>query len=290
MSRLFRFLILPVLALVPLIAGAQAVVGEIRFVPPEFYVGDRVEMTVDLSVEKEVNLTVPEELPESDWIEIADVRVETDRNKISVTIVFIPFAPGTRTLPEIDLGGLYVKDLKVPTRTVLSDDVGGLRTLRGQLLLPGTRVALALILALAAMAPFLGFSGLRWIWRQFRNIQEAWQVGRPARKLRRILKNLAASIGSTAASAWYSVLTEAMRTYMTAKLGRDCMSATTAEIARMEEFSSAEDAPSMFLEILQEGDMVKFAGRFADDRSLKKTLGTVDSAIGQWEKRRDQLQ
>lgn len=269
--------------------GAQAVVGEIRFVPPAFYVGDKVEMTVELELEQPLELSEPGQMPESDWIEVLDIRTEADGRKAVIRIDFIPFAPGTRTLPAVDLGGLYIKDLKVPTRSVLTEDIQGVRTLRGQRLLPGTRLAVALILALAAMAPFIGFSGVRWAWKQIRRMQEAWRVGRPARRLRRTMRTLGLSIGDISSVSWYSALTEALRKYMTSKLGRDCMSATTAEIALMREFSQPEGPHARILDILQEGDMVKFAGQFADDRSLERTLKTTDKAIHDWERGHDQL-
>jgi len=91
------------------------------------------------------------------------------------------------------------------------------------------------------------------------------------------------------ASIWYYELTEALRSYLSAKTNHDCRSATTAEIALMPDFRSENTPGRDLLEVLKEGDMVKFAGRFADDRSLDKTLETVVSAVVKWEKDNAQL-
>lgn len=269
---------------------AQAIVGDIRFTPPVFYVGDKVEMVIEFSLARPLAIEDPEIMPESDWAEILDIRVESSGNAATVMIDFIPFAPGTRTLPAMELGALQIRDLKVPTRSVVSGDYEGVRTPRGQLLLPGTRLAVALILALAAMAPFLGFGMVRRLWQQVLRLQEVWKTGRPARKLRRLTKGLRLVIGDLPAMPWFSQLTEALRTYMSSRLERDCRTATTAEIALMGEFRETDSPQVRLLNILHEGDMVKFAGQFADDRSLERTLDSVENAIQEWEKVNDQLQ
>ena len=285
----FPLLILVLTAALPFGAAAQTTVSSIEFTPPTFYVGDRVVMSLELSLDRPLALNEPEELPESDWAEILQISAGSEGRTAAVTVTFIPFAPGTRTLPDLNLGALTLTDLKVPTRSVLDDRHEGVRSLRGQLLLPGTRLAVALILALLAMAPFLGFNLVRQIWKQFIHLQEVWRMGRPARKLRRILKNLRLQIGDQGASTWFAVLTDALRTYLSARTGRDCTSATTAEIAEMPVFSDSEGPASRILDVLRDGDMVKFAGQFADDRRLEKTLDGVESAVQSWEKSGDQL-
>ncbi len=172
---------------------------------------------------------------------------------------------------------------------VLTGEHGEVRTLRGQLLLPGTRLALVLILTLLAMAPFLSFSLFRVTWRQMKKFHEAWRVGRPARKFKRLLNSLRLAVGDVPAIPWFSSLTEGLRKYMSSRLGRDCTSATTAEIALMAEFRSDDSPQARLLKILYTGDMVKFAGQFADDRSLVKILDIIDSAIQEWEAVSDRL-
>lgn len=269
--------------------SAQAILNDVNFVPPTFYVGDEVELHLSFDLGGPVAIEVPESLPESEWVEIRNITVETDEKTVRVVISFIPFAAGTRTLPTMELGALQLIDIKVPTHSILQDSHDGVRALRGQLLMPGTKLAVALILSLAAMAPFLGYGLFRFGWNWYRNSRALYRIGRPARRLRRLLKRLKTGIGTVTASIWYYQLTEGLRTYISARIGHDCSSSTTAEITLMPEFSSPEAPQVRLLEVLKEGDMVKFAGRFADDRSLIRTLETVNGVVDEWEKSNAQL-
>ncbi len=270
--------------------GAQAVLNDIRFIPPTFFVGDSVELRITFSHDGPLAVAPPDSIPESDWVDISDVFLIQEDNTVTVVIAFTPFAPGTRTLPPMKLGALQLKDIKVPTHSIMVNSHEGVRTLRGQLLMPGTRLAVALILSLAAMAPFLGYGLFRFSWKWVKKSRQLYRVGRPVRRLRRVIKKLKTGIGSMQASLWYYELTEALRAYLSARTQHDSRSATTAEIALMSEFLVDDTPQKDLLEILKEGDMVKFAGRFADDRSLNKTLEMVTSAVGKWEKANAQLQ
>lgn len=269
--------------------GAQAILNDIKFVPPTFFVGDEVELYLSFDLDGPVAVEVPGSLPESDWVEINSISVETDEKTVRVIISFIPFAAGTRTLPTMELGALQLIDIKVPTHSILQNAHDGVRALRGQLLMPGTKLAVALILSLAAMAPFLGYGLVRFGWNWYRNSRALYRIGRPARRLRRLLKKLKAGIGTVTASTWYYQLTEGLRNYMSARTGHDCSSSTTAEISLMQEFSNRSTPQVRLLEVLKEGDMVKFAGQLADDRSLIRTLETVNAVVEEWEKSNAQL-
>lgn len=284
-----RILLLPLALLICGSLSAQAVLTDIRFIPPTFFVGDQVELSISFDLDGPMAIEVPETLPESDWVEIRDIFVETDDQSVTVIIAFTPFAAGTRTLPPMELGALLLKDIKVPTYSILQNTHDGVRSLRGQLLMPGTRLAVALILSLMAMAPFLGYGLFRILWNWFKKSRQLYRTGRPARRLRRLMKNLNAVVGSKTASLWYYELTEGLRTYLSARIGHDCQSATTVEISEMPEFLGKDTPQLRLLDVLQDGDMVKFAGRFADDRSLHKTLDKVNSAVQEWEKTNAQL-
>ncbi len=277
-------LLLPLVLLACGSLGAQAVLNDIRFIPPTFFVGDQVELSISFNLDEPMAIEVPETFPESDWVEIRDISVETDDKSITIVIAFTPFAAGTRTLPSMELGTLLLKDIKVPTHSILQNTHDGVRSLRGQLLMPGTKLAVALILSLTAMAPFLGYGSFRVLWNWFKKTRMLYRIGRPARRLRRLMKKLNTSVGSVTASLWYYELTEGLRTYMSARIGHDCKSATTAEISIMPELHGNDTPQLQLLDVLKEGDMVKFAGRFANDRSLHKTLDKVNSAVQEWEK------
>jgi len=262
LSTLFLFL------LISGTVSAQAVLKDVRFIPPTFFVGDRVELRITFTQEGDMAVAVPDTVPDSDWVDISDISILRDDNSFTVVIIFTPFAPGTRTLPPMKLGALELRDIKVPTHSIIENTHPGVRSLR---------------------APFLGYGLFRISWKWVKKSRQLYRVGRPARRLRRVIKKLKSGIGSMQASIWYYELTEALRSYLSAKTNQDCRSATTAEIALMPDFRSEGTPGRDLLEVLKEGDMVKFAGRFADDRSLNKTLETVISAVVKWEKDNAQL-
>ncbi len=263
---------------------SQALLREANFQPAVFYVGDSVELRLVFDLAGPVVIRSPSVIPESDWADIRDVRVEENGKELVVVVDFVSFAPGTRTLPTLELGGLTLKDIKVPTHSILQNAHEGTRNLRGQLLLPGTRLALALIFSFVAMAPFIVYALVRLFVAWIRKSRERFRTGRPARRIRRILKKLSSSIGTMAAAYWYAELTDGLRSYLSARTLRDCRSATTAEIALLPGFTEIGSPVSSLLEVLQEGDLVKFAGRIADDRSLERCLEKVEKGIRIWEK------
>jgi len=270
--------------------GAQAVLNDVRFIPPTFFVGDHVELRITFTLDGPVAIATPDFIPESDWVDISNVTLEQTENSVTVRINFVPFASGTRTLPSMKLGALQLMDIKIPTHSILENTHEGVRSLRGQLLFPGTRLGVALILSLVAMAPFLGYGLFHFVWTWIKKTRQLYRVGRPVRRLRRVMKKLKFEIGSMQASLWYYELTEALRGYLSARTKYDCRSATTGEIALFPEFCVNDSPQKSLLEVLKDGDMVKFAGRFADDRSLYKALETVYSAVGKWEKTDVKLQ
>lgn len=269
--------------------NAQALLTDVHFTPPTFFVGDQVTLIIEFSLDSPLAVDVPDNMPESDWAEIHDISVRQTEDTVSITIAFTPFAPGTRTLPDMELGALQIKDIKVPTRSILDSTHEDVRSLRGQLLMPGTRLAVALILAFTAMAPFLFFGLVRLIVKWVKKSKELYRISRPARKLKRLIKRLRSAVGSASAAYWYSDLTDGIRIYLGSRIDYDCRSATTAEIAQLPDFSEPEKPQGKILEVLQDGDMVKFGGRFADDKRLLRTLDSVESAVKEWEKSHAQL-
>lgn len=270
-------------------ASAEIQLKNIEFIPPVFFVGDSVELKITVEADNPAAVTVPEILPDSNWIEIRDVYVEYGVNTVTVRALFTPFAPGTRTLPNLSLGALRLDAVKVHTQSVLAAAHEGAKRPRGQLVLPGTRLALAVVLALLASAPFLVYSGSRFLWGCFIRSRDVFLIHRPARRLRRVIKKLKTGTASESAAAWFSQLTDGLRDYLSERTGRDCRNSTTAEIGSMHEFSTVGCPAERILNVLHNGDMVKFAGEPADQGSLERTLIEVESAVTEWEKSHAEL-
>ncbi|MCG8453334.1 MAG: hypothetical protein MI717_09155 [Spirochaetales bacterium] len=263
---------------------AQAILDGLRFQPPGFYVGDEVKLIMVFKTESPVALNLPETYPQSDWAEIRDISVDVEEDRLTVTVDFTPFAPGTRTLPPLELGGLRIDGIKVPTHSILDKSYEGVRALRPQLLIPGTRLTLSMVLSALVFVPIFGVRIVRRLIQRISRFRATHRGGRPARRMRRLLRRLKSAIGSTAPALWYGALTDGLREYIGKRLGLDCRSSTTAEISLFEAFHGAQGPQHQILEVLREGDMIKFAGRFADDRRMQDALKTVDSAIKEWEK------
>ncbi len=255
-----------------------------RFLPPAFYIGDPVELQLEYNLNSPGDLEVPAILPKAEWVDIRDIRIEPSDGRVNISIKFTPFAAGNRTLPTIDLGPIVLQDIRIPTLSVLGESHDGARRLRGQLLLPGTRIGMAIVLALIAMAPFLLHSLYRLLSRLLTSLKKMFRVHWPARRFRRLLKKLDEKLEIESASDWYLELSRGLRNYLSERTGCDCRSATTSEISAIIGSSTGEGIKDRLLTVLKVGDMVKFAGQNADMSSLKQTLAVVESVISEWEK------
>ncbi len=264
--------------------GSQAVIIDTQFNPPTFHVGDLVELLIEFRVESDVSIQIPEVLLEAEWIDIRDVRLDKGEDTYSIHIDFTPFATGIRTLPPLDLGAIRLANIKISTSSMLPSAHENARLLRGQILIPGTRLGLVIILTLIAMSPFL----IRWIYkiisRLFRSIGRLFLIGRPFRRLLRLLKKLGSDIESSSESDWYSTLTKGLRDYLSERIEYNCKSATTSAISARIDSVSTDSPQGRILQVLKDGDMVKFAGQNTDASQREQTLTTVKSAVIDWEK------
>jgi len=279
-----RLIVLFTLHSVAVSLGAQAVLRSHQFTPSTFFVGDEVTLLIEFDVSEPMAVEIPSFFPESEWIEIRSIDIQEWEGTLAVLIAFSPYAPGTRTLPPMELGALKLVDIKIPTYSILQNTHDDVRTLRGQMMLPGTKLAVALILTVLAMAPFLGYGLFRFVLNQVKQLQLRFRFNQPVRKMHRLVKKLHTRIGVISAPLWYSELTKGIRDYLSSHIHQDCRSATTVEIALMEEFQNDDSLHQTLLMVLQDGDMVKFAGRRANDQVMENTLFNVERVIRGWEK------
>lgn len=270
------------------------------FLPPRFYVGDRVELRMRLSTPAGTVVRVPEILPEASGIEFQDVTVNRRGNETEVRIVFYPFYPGTQSLPPLELGDITLGDVKIHTDSLLNTEQDEWRPPRGQVLLPGTRLYFALIVLAAAVgfsvAAVLAVFGRSRVGR----IVSLSRERRPYRRLRRVLKKLNAEIGSVDARAFYIVLLDELRSYLSGRLGTECRSATTRELDRhleryMEDRLKASDRTAEpdekltlregLLAPFRLGDLVKFGHRPSEPEERLAQLAALRRTVERLEKR-----
>lgn len=273
--------------LAPVAVQGNETIQDVVFVPPAFTVGDPVEVRVIVAVDTEIPVTVPDFIPDSDWARIDDIQIDTSPGTFTVIISFVSFAPGTRSLPPLDLGGVLLPEIKVSTASLLNDGTVGPRGIRGPLLLPGTRLALALILALGVAAPPVLYTGILFLWRWAFRLRDRYLDGRSARRLRRLIKRLRSGTEVVVPVIWYTALTEELRAYLSGLTGKDCRSATTAEIAVLPGFEKIDSPRGTLLKILKTGDLVKFAGRRSRDKERLAALDAVEEAMRRLDKDED---
>lgn len=279
-----RTLSILILLLLPLsLLSAQNLIQDIHFIPPTFYVGDPVEMRIILDVNENTSIILPSKLPEEKWIDIRNMRVEEHDDSLTLIVDFTSFASGTRSLPTLDIGEIQLRDIKISTLSMLSASYNGVRNLRGQLSLPGIRLAISLLLLLIAIAPFTIYRVVKLFIKWGRHLGSNLAIRKPSQRLHRLIRELRTEIGTVALPEWYSHLTDGLRRYLTEKTPYDCCSATTVEIAHMLETSDDELPQNKLIRVLKDSDMVKFAGQTNNEQDLKKILVTVESAVSEWE-------
>ncbi|MFP4562539.1 MAG: hypothetical protein ACLFRY_04435 [Spirochaetia bacterium] len=127
---------------------------EYTFVPPEFYVGDAVDLVVAVPAEKG-RPSLPETIPEHKWIDVRDIRIDETARGYSVRVRFACFAPEEVPFPRLDLGSVVIENVPV-SPAVLSGPENELSGIQAPILLPGTRLLLLGIAAVLILLPLGG--------------------------------------------------------------------------------------------------------------------------------------
>ena len=266
--------------------GTQVLGQTVRFEPYTFFVGDSVNLLISFDMEpgKREKVGNPENLPESNWFDIRSARVEKISDKVEINITFIAYAPGHRILPPIRFGSLLVKDIMVPVSSISRGNTQPFRSIRGQVFLPGTGLFAILILIFILVLPLI-ISSLWRMARSFsRKIFHFYQSRLPGFILKKRLGSLRTRMDTDSPTEWYSHLTDSLRSYISAKTGQKCQSATTEEIAMMTELNIPDSLQSQIISILRDADMVKFAGRPVSSPLPGESLNKVTAAMVEWEK------
>ena len=116
----------PALIVGMLLVGTCAAVSQSSYVivdsvrlPAESYVGDPVELRY--TVRSAATPAVPDEIPQPRWGEVTDLRVQPGTGAFDLRMTVTPDAPGTLTLPRVDLGGVRIEGLSIVVESVLYD-------------------------------------------------------------------------------------------------------------------------------------------------------------------------
>jgi hypothetical protein len=271
---------------------SQAAPVESIFLPPRFFVGDRVELRLRYEVPAGLAVEPPEQTPEHAWIEFRDIQVQDRRaagrsGEVLVRIFFVPFYPGEAVLPSIPLGELSTAEIPVATRSTLQvEEDRSFRGPRGQLTLPLTWLKLLGLLMVGAGVPMSLYFLIRYGILGLIRFREVRVRRLPYLHVRKNLKRLTAQMPDMEGKSFFILLSLAVRRYLTERLEEPLMSVTTGEIA--EELSRAgleEDLIRSIHEVLNAADLIKFSGKRASKPEMRRSLRAVDQIVEQVEER-----
>jgi hypothetical protein len=257
-----RLLLVLVLAGVAGSISGQSI-AETIFLPQTYYVGDVVEARVVVRSSEELDLTVPETLPQTEWVDFRDVSIVQRADGYEVRIVFQPYFVGTRQLPGMDLGAFTVSGVSAVVSSLRGESGElELQPVRDQLLLPGTRALIAVIvLSLFGIPLVVVFTG-GWARRQFYVLRERYRENRPYRTLQKGLKQLQTDMHDLDGKRYYIRLVDLTRSYLEGRYSPVYRSATTGELdVQLRRSGVPAEQRQGLIELFQFGDLVKFANR-----------------------------
>lgn len=287
-ALLLALLALLAIGLQPL--AAQDTLMESIFLPPRFFVGDRVELRLTYDVPAGAAVEKPAQLPVHAWVEFESIEVQDRRAKggeVVVRVFFIPFFSGETVLPSIRFGELETGELLVSTESALRlEQDHSLRGLRRQLNLPLTWLRLLTLAAIGIGVPAASLLLLRYGILGVRRLREARLRRLPYLHARKSLNQLAAGRASMDGKPFFTLLSLTMRRYLSERLALPLMSVTTAEIRR--ELSRAgleEPLGRRVHDVLKAADLIKFSGKRANRREMAEGLEAADHIVRQLEER-----
>jgi hypothetical protein len=280
------------LLLVSLRVSSQASLMESIFLPPRFFVGDRVELRLTYQLPPGMDVEPPAQLPVHDWIDIQHIEVKDRRapgrsGEVQVRVFFIPFSTGETVLPPLRLGDLDTGELLVTTRSALQlEQDDSLRGPRKQLDLPLTWLRVLALVTIVVGVPLLLLLLLRCGLRGFRRIREARIRRRPYLHVSKSLNQLAAGKSTLEGKSFFILLSLAIRRYLSERLSRPLMSVTTGEISGYLRAAGLEEILSERIhQVLETADLIKFSGKRTNRREMERSLKAAGHIVEQVEER-----
>ena len=267
--------------------SAQMEIKRTVFVPPEYYMGDPVELRLQVELDDYDLIVNPENIVEYEWVEIKDISVTQDKLEAEIIIKFTSFSPGTRALPELDFGPFILSGFKIYTNSLVEEGENELKGLRSQIMIPGSRLYFFLMAIGVFVFPYLLYFLIKLMIRYLIILTKKYHSARPYRALSKILKRLEANLEKTPVREFFITLSDALRVYLSARTGFDCKSATTSEISTLHGFGLDQSLWDRLVSVLKRGDMVKFGGEKLSYYQMKENLDFVVSLCHEIEKRED---
>jgi len=245
--RISLILVLLLLPYISISADTGINIIDTVFIPREYYVGDRVELRIQLNIEDGYTLQPPMDLPESSWININSVEIAGGEKNPELRIVFTSFIPGTRSLPSLDLGEIVLNSVKIHTSSLIDSTGRNFIGIADQLLLPGTKLGFGVLVGILFMGPISIIMLLGPLRRKIAHLIKKGNSRRPFKRLNRVLRELEAQIAGISCRRFYIRLSAAVREYLSKRSDIDFITLTTAdmEIALIKVLGNREFSQSL---------------------------------------------
>ncbi|MFW5995102.1 MAG: hypothetical protein ACOCRN_03240 [Spirochaetia bacterium] len=264
------------------------VVLETRFSPSSIAVGDRVEMSVVVRAKDPDSIHLPEDYPDSQWIDIRSMRMIERGNDREVRVVFSPFRTGALRMPDIDLGAGTIGSQRFRVDTVLPDDGSAQPApAKPPALLPSFQVIAFAVLVLLVGAPFLLYRVSLLVAARVRRMFVNYRANLPYRQIMRRLRELRTNIDDLAGKEFYIRLVDGLRVYLSGRLHSDFMIATANEMpVLLQGCLDSEELRKSLEELFKRADLVKFAARPSTRGQREADIDMLLGVIASIENRR----
>ncbi len=252
------------------------------FVPPVYYVGDLVELRLSLLLPEGKSMLPPLSLPTASWVLIRDVQVRHEPPFERVTIKFVPFAPGTKTLPPLVLGDVTLDGVKVSTDSLLGKDPPELTPPRDQMLLPHTELFVLFCLIVLLVLPWAIWRLIKPTARWTAALRKRSAHRRAWRRWIKEVRRLRASAMGLEGPEYYTQLSQLARGYLGSRFDQDFGTLTAAEAQDV-----LQPLPpawrSEWVRLLRRSDVVRFDARNPTDAEKLEDIDALRREAGRLE-------
>ncbi len=245
------------------------------FIPPSYYVGDRVELRLTLNLRRDGKLMVSE-LPDVPQVEIHDILIHQDGHQAEVRIFFSSFQVGSQTLPQINLGAILLDGLRVHTSSLLAEDKQEISALQGQAVLPDTPLVVVITFGIILAVPLFIWLIRRKIVPLFTDLGLRVRQYWPYHQLLSALRKLDAAAYESDMRDFYFRLSREFRLFLSRVLPAVSMTASSSEISRvLEKQSLTPVLTGLIARLLLQFDAIKFGGKVVSDIDKKRDLEKI---------------
>lgn len=285
---------LTVLLLLPSAVRAQTRQDMPYLLPQTIFVGDSGRLVVPLGSSSSgldpFVVDAPEKLPEAQGLVIRRIELERRGGNLRLLIDFIPYAPGTLSLPALDFfsvgdseaaPGAFIPSLEVQVASILDPANMALSEPASPLAAPGTSLLIYGTVALILVILSLGIGSSLWVRGNFK---EFWGKLRRRRLLRSMIKFIrrlrhecAQGRGKNLSPGEYlTLLSSESREFLSLFTGINCRSLTAGEFINLPLTQLEHGCLSR---LFRAWDALRFSGLSVDMANLSGALDEIENIV-----------